>query len=537
MNYSRNTKLTVMKKITVLGVALATVASVALVSCQKDGARITEFTATVEHCTDASGKVLMDGNVLRWTDGDQIAVWGSDGMGTYTTTNVGEYVTTFNFTEGDDPGDPTYTAIYPASLAQRQTVILLPPVQTSTDGSLQQFPMMARSSNSELVFKNLCGVLRLRLQALGKSVVGIELDGNAYYLWGLKQLNYNNGDPSITNVSLSGSPEVLLSVSNPQDITTAKDFYIALPPNTYGAGFTIKIYTSDGSVCTKTITSGHSFRIERSGIFTITLSGDDLEFIPDAGTLNGEFSVSPTQKVRFSQGWLLYTGFGTHPVADGGVAEGTWAFGPHQYFSYYNENTYTSGSSYSTNWIRFFSWGASGWNSGAAFFLPYQNSGTGNDIPNDLIGPYAYADWGVYNAILNGGNQPQLWRTLSADEWDYLLNQRRGHNVKWGIAGVNGYIGLIILPDNWSLPPGIEFNEGYPIGSTLLNSYTLQQWKQMEDAGAVLFGTSRATYWTSSHSNTTTFWAKCFSINTDRIGIGEGYQGNTSLVRLVRNVD
>ena len=260
-----------MKKITVLGVALATVASVALVSCQKDGARITEFTATVEHCTDASGKVLMDGNVLRWTDGDQIAVWGSDGMGTYTTTNVGEYVTTFNFTEGDDPGDPTYTAIYPASLAQRQAVILLPPVQTSTDGSLQQFPMMARSSNSELVFKNLCGALRLRLQASGKSVVGIELAGGSSK-WGLYQLNYNNGEPTLSLVSTSNgnsSPEVMLSIVNPQDITTAHDFYVSLPPATYGAGFTIKIYASDGSVCTKTITSGHSFRIERSGIFTV----------------------------------------------------------------------------------------------------------------------------------------------------------------------------------------------------------------------------------------------------------------------------
>lgn len=45
-----------MKKISVLGVALA----------------------TVEHCTDTSGKVLMDRNVLRLTDGDQIAVWGSE---------------------------------------------------------------------------------------------------------------------------------------------------------------------------------------------------------------------------------------------------------------------------------------------------------------------------------------------------------------------------------------------------------------------------------------------------------------------------
>ena len=52
--YSLNLKLTVIKKISVLGVVLA----------------------TVEHCTDTSGKVLMDGNVLRWTDGDQLVGFG-----------------------------------------------------------------------------------------------------------------------------------------------------------------------------------------------------------------------------------------------------------------------------------------------------------------------------------------------------------------------------------------------------------------------------------------------------------------------------
>ena len=527
MNYSRNTKLRAMKKINVLGVALATVASVALVSCQKDGARITEFTATVEHCTDASGKVLMDGNVLRWTDGDQIAVWGSDGMGTYTTTNVGEYVTTFNFTEGDDPGDPTYTAIYPASLAQRQAVILLPPVQTSTDGSLQQFPMMARSSNSELVFKNLCGALRLRLQATGKSVVGIELAGGSSK-WGLYQLNYNNGEPTLSLVSTSNgnsSPEVMLSIVNPQDITTAHDFYVSLPPATYGAGFTIKIYASDGSVCTKTITSGHSFRIERSGIFTITLSGDDLEFVPDAGTLNGEFSVSPTKKVRFSQGNLMYSVFGTHTVADGGRVEGTWRFRYNQY--YRGSDIDGSGNSnYSTRWKDDFRWGKSGWNNDA-----FSNSSDG-----DLTGPYAYADWGVYNAILNGGNQPQQWRTLSYDEWDYLLNQRRGYSVKWGIANINGYYGLILLPDSWSLPTGIDFNEGAALSGTVLNRYTTQQWKQLEEAGAV-FLYDGSHYWTSTRYSGNRVYQLYISAYTSS-GVELTTDGSSrTFVRLVKDVN
>ena len=517
-----------MKKITVLGVALATVASVALVSCQKDGARITEFTATVEHCTDASGKVLMDGNVLRWTDGDQIAVWGSDGMGTYTTTNVGEYVTTFNFTEGDDPGDPTYTAIYPASLAQRQAVILLPPVQTSTDGSLQQFPMMARSSSSELVFKNLCGALRLRLQATGKSVVGIELASGAIRLWGLHQLNYNNGAPTLSLVYPSNgnsSPEVMLSIVNPQDITTAHDFYVSLPPATYGAGFTIKIYASDGSVCTKTITSGHSFRIERSGIFTITLSGDDLKFVPDAGTLNGEFSVSPTKKVRFSQGNLMYSIFGTHTVADGGRVEGTWSFRYNQYYRS-SDMEGSSNSNYSTPWKDDFRWGKSGWNNDA-----FSNSSDG-----DLTGPYAYADWGVYNAILNGGNQPQQWRTLSYDEWDYLLNQRRGHSVKWGIADINGYYGLILLPDSWSLPTGIDFNEGAALSGAVLNRYTTQQWKQLEEAGAV-FLYDGGHYWTTTRYSRNRVYQLYISAYTSS-GVElttDGYSG--TFVRLVKDVN
>ena len=153
-----------------------------------------------------------------------------------------------------------------------------------------------------------------------------------------------------------------------------------------------------------------------------------------------------------------------------------------------------------------------------------------------LTGPYAYADWGVYNAILNGGNLPQQWRTLSYDEWDYLLNQRRGHSVKWGIAQIAGFgnYGLILLPDSWSLPTGIEFSEGDALNGIVLNIYSTQQWKQMEEAGAVFLSENR-NYWTSTRYNGRIAYTLYSSAYTP--GVGLTTSSNANSVRLVKDVN
>ena len=59
----------------------------------------------------------------------------------------------------------------------------------------------------------------------------------------------------------------------------------------------------------------------------------------------------------------------------------------------------------------------------------------------------AYADWGVYNAISNGGNKPGLWRTPTGEEWEWVLNGREGS--RWCPATVNGVKGVILIPDGW----------------------------------------------------------------------------------------
>lgn len=119
---------------------------------------------------------------------------------------------------------------------------------------------------------------------------------------------------------------------------------------------------------------------------------------------------------------------------------------------------------------------------------PWSTSTTDSDYypgeshTNNLTGNYANADWGVYNAIYNGGNTSGQWRTLTVDEWVYVFHHRSNAFSKYGHGKVNGVCGMILLPDSWTLPSGLSFTAG---NSSWANSYTKEQWAQMEANGAV----------------------------------------------------
>lgn len=196
------------------------------------------------------------------------------------------------------------------------------------------------------------------------------------------------------------------------------------------------------------------------------------------GASHSKFSVSKTKQVSFSQGNLRYQ-----------ASTKTWRFAEHQYDCVGDSNRYVS----STNkgWIDLFGWGTSGWDSGANGYQPWFTSNVAGDYyPGgeswiSLVGIYAKADWG-YNPIANGGGRPLLgsWRTLSSEEWLYLLVGRTDASNKYGVAIIdNQYTGLVILPDDWKLPSGLSFKFGCQSYSQ--NKYTLAQWSRMEAAGAV----------------------------------------------------
>ena len=277
-----------------------------------------------------------------------------------------------------------------------------------------------------------------------------------------------------------------------------------------------------------------------------------FDTVPE-GAVIGVFSVDVNKRVLFSNGNLQYLATGTHAVAGGGTAPGTWRFALNQYDTIGAANANIS-SSYN-GWIDLFGWGTSGLNSGATAYQPYSTSTdysdylAGNSETFTLTGAYANADWGVYNAISNGGNQPGMWRTLTNSEWCYLLFTRTTPSgILFANATVNGIKGAVIVPDNWDNSVYTLDTTGYPNISFSQNVISNPQWVAMERAGCVFFpaggnrnGTAiwsmqeNCIYWSASRSYSSHAYAVL--ISEDAFDLNFNYTRHYGCsVRLVRDL-
>ena len=346
-----------------------------------------------------------------------------------------------------------------------------------------------------------------------------------------------------------------------------------------------------------------------------------------------EYSVSPTRKVWFSAGNLQFNAaMGSHNRADGTTAPGTWRFAEHQWdfvgdaekgTVYENgvkcDNALIS-SSYG-GWIDLFGWATSGYRDlndpHVRRYYPYswENDRIENDVNEygygpssvklgfqryihyDLIGEYANYDWGVYNAISNGGNQPGQWRTLlnqyssnygtsEITEWAYLISpatpNRPNYRVWRAQLYVNGNVnqsvkkinydgydhwfcgntvnGLVIFPDWFTLPEEGIRTLSYINNITSNLSYrplSEAEWSVLERAGCVflpatgrrevkevIFGedTNSSKYDRTFYSSTAVHNSACLRLM--RFGqrkiepwIGGYYRCTGFPVRLVRDVE
>lgn len=273
--------------------------------------------------------------------------------------------------------------------------------------------------------------------------------------------------------------------------------------------------------------------------FTTTETPEPAPPTP-TGAIGGLFSVSPTKQVWFSQGNLQYQ-----------ASTGTWRFATNSYdyvggkYKYSSSTTYTYGgtvSGYNNNisptysgWIDLFNWGTSGWNNGNLYYQPYDwqiavvngnyyqwnrliglgyGPTDGINYDYDLTGAYAHADWGVHNAISNGGNQPGLWRTMTLEEWDYLFLERMASTVN-GIVdaryapiniriGSKNYSGMLLFPDEYTHPEGLAFPNFINNNSNSVEqntTYTISDWATLQEAGCVFLPTAGRRFVESTYSS------------------------------------
>lgn len=168
------------------------------------------------------------------------------------------------------------------------------------------------------------------------------------------------------------------------------------------------------------------------------------------GTINGLFTINEAgDQVYFSKGNLQYK-----PYTD------TWRFAENQFDYIGGDNASLASGARCRNWLDLFGWGCNGREHRVSCWEPWSKEWIDE---SDSISKYnAYdvdtfnlydcdgqADWGC-NDICNDGNEERLWRSLTANEWEYLIERRpTATGIRYAKAIVNNVRGLLLLPDDW----------------------------------------------------------------------------------------
>ena len=247
------------------------------------------------------------------------------------------------------------------------------------------------------------------------------------------------------------------------------------------------------------------------------------------GAINGLFSVDAYRQVYFSQGNLQYR-----------ASTDTWQFATNQYDYVGINNQYISSDF--GGWIDLFGYGTSG-----CYSAPWLSSTNPNAYGYSYFQQYGNisntnSDWGMYNPISNGGNEAGLWRTLTKSEWVYLLVIRPNASEKLSYATIDGISGIVLLPDDYTIPEGLSF---YPNAN---NQYSGLEWQLMESHGAIFLPkagcrtginvgdlNTNAYYWTSTIYEDE-YHYKAYAIRgTNSTTITSIYKYQGCSVRLVQN--
>lgn len=252
-----------------------------------------------------------------------------------------------------------------------------------------------------------------------------------------------------------------------------------------------------------------------------------------AGAIGGKFTINSNgDQVRFSQGNLQFQG-----------STGTWRFATNQYdfvggYEYghgpdygnvYEGDSKCSNANIDRNysgWIDQFGWGTSGYfmSGGPYRFDPWNWEMEENYYVGQLYG--TNYDWGVYhsagtnghgNVIIdrNGVATTADWRTLTKEEWSYVLSTRKvmvngSQKASYGLGVVNGVHGLIILPDNWDGRVCSSFTYGNQQFPNVFSSNSTPTWDDMETVGCVFLpsgGWRRGKEIRGMASNTGYYWS------------------------------
>ncbi len=461
-------------------------------SCQKDG--VVTLRARIGHF-GSQDKVFIGGEdnlTPYWRNGDTVIVNGTPCTLAGSTTE----------TRLEVARAASYWAVFPATInpvasqTDSRINVTLPALQpywvTSDSKQAVNAPMGAYlesdASSGSITFTNMGALLAINIvnhtghtaitvDSVSVRATGIPLWGDGYVADYDKDSrhvvltsNLQDHDSVVLarpNPELLTNPHANRSLSMGLTVTDSKEVYVYVPscepltPNRYRIIIHAHHGSEDVSESNEQSESNpYAGCIPNNNLALVNFPVGHSEIEYPEGAVHGVFTVGQGKQVYFSNGNLQYQ-------ASTGTT-GTWRFAENQW-DFVGGNTVpgtVTGSSNNrigangyTGWIDLFGWGTSGYNG----YQPIRSANDNTlypDLPG-LVGPNANYDWGHYNPIANGGNQAHLWRTLTMQEWRYLLETRtfagdhsgEGYSYKLvtlNVSNSRSVRGILLFPDGYS---------------------------------------------------------------------------------------
>ena len=558
---------------------MAAVAMMA-VGCQKDR-NADGMLLLAEGFNNNGSKVLVDGLASTWADGDEVRINDQTAAVSVTTGNASVHL-------GSGVDAPFY-GVYPAGIYGSNSgasyTLNLPATYTyETDGTYQKLasPMVGYTDNStSMTFKHLTAAVTVQIKndfGIDVTVTNVTVSSNKYKLNGTTAVTLGNSiavaaeetdNAALRQVQMNFTGTAL-------NITSGNSANVQVPVLPVGDDnrFTISVTVQNKDDAEMVYTFN---KTQGSTQGTYALGRAELGYAP--AKFGGVFTINASgDKVRFAPGNLQYQ-----------ASTGTWRFAKHQYDAIGNaagNNVFTDARATQSEWIDLFGWGTSGWDSAYVtstnYFHPYDylcyssaNYGyyygpsTGSRwspvCTHSLVDTYSKKDWGVFNAISNGGNVQGRWRTMtggSDSEWAYVINTRTAstvngtENARHVRAKVSGVKGLIVFSDEFILPEGIPINgainnSSSELWSNVTTVLTSGDWARMEVAGAIFLPCEGYRSYSSNNPNYTAdcglYWSTTYSaagsayvlkVETSSVSTNSsGEKRAGASVRLVRDVE
>lgn len=257
-----------MRKISIFAALVVAMTAVSCVEDINNGAPVVNDGAmTFEASFGAMSKAVLEPGAteskVSWEAGDKVGVLVGEGNYLYTAAAAG-YSTTLSTEAAGVPAEGTYYAVYPydadATLADGVITTSLPAEQTAVLGSFATHLAVAQTTSSQLAFKNVCGLVKVTVDA--ENVTKIVFEGNSGEVVA-GGINVTVSDaPSWTAVAEQGATSVTLA---PAEGTLAKGaYYFAVLPQTFAAGFKVTAYKGADASVIRNVAS--EYTLERADI-------------------------------------------------------------------------------------------------------------------------------------------------------------------------------------------------------------------------------------------------------------------------------